>query len=256
MSGYGFRQVARMEWIKLRTVRSTWWLCAVVPLAMVAVGGAVAAGYRSHRPVATAAQLVNNGLAGAVLGQLLIGALGVLVVTGEYSSGLIKSTLAAVPRRGLVLVAKATVFGGAALLVGEAGAFAGYAASQLGLVGSPVPRAGLGDPGVLRTVLLTGLYLALIGLLGVGVGTVVRHPGGAIGALFGVLFVPLFLGAALGEGSAHVLRYVPMFLLVNSIAVLTPVNGMLNAWAGIGVIALYPAAALGLGAWLLRRRDA
>src|SRR5919201_1227069 len=108
---YRLRDAARMEWIKLRSVRSTWWLLAAVPLAMAGVGVAVALGYRAHKPVATAAQLVNNGLAGAVLAQLLLGALGVLVASNEYSSGTIRATLAAVPRRGLVLAAEAAVFG-------------------------------------------------------------------------------------------------------------------------------------------------
>ncbi len=84
---YRFGHAARMEWIKLRSVRSTWWLLTVAVLAMTGIGVAVAVGYRSHKPVATAAQMVNNGLAGSVLAQLLLGALGVLVASNEYSSG-------------------------------------------------------------------------------------------------------------------------------------------------------------------------
>jgi len=253
---YRFGHAARMEWIKLRSVRSTWWLLTVAVLAMTGIGVAVAVGYRSHKPVATAAQMVNNGLAGSVLAQLLLGALGVLVASNEYSSGMIRATLAAIPHRGLVLAAKAVVFGAVAFLVGELASLAGSAASQAALAGSPVPRATLADPAILRPVLLTGAYLGLIGLVGVGLGTAVRHPGGAIGALFGVLFVPLFLAAVLGPFGISVLKFVPLFILVNSIGVVTPVPGTLPAWAGMVVLCGYPATALGLGGWLLLRRDA
>jgi ABC-2 type transport system permease protein len=255
MTGYRFRHVVRMEWIKLGSVRATWWLLGLVPVAMAAVGVAVAVGYRSHRPVATAAQLVNNGLAGSVLAQVLVGALGVLVVSNEYSSGMVRATLAAVPRRGLVLAAKATVFGAVAFTVGELASLAAFAASQAALSGSPVPRAALADPGTLRAVLCTGAYLGLVGLLGVGLGTAVRHTGGAIGALFGVLFVPIFLAAVLGSFAITVLRFIPLFILINSVGVVTPVPGSLSVPTGMAVLCLYPAAALGLGGWLLRRRD-
>jgi ABC-2 type transport system permease protein len=253
---YRFGHAARMEWIKLRSVRSTWWLLTVAVLAMVGVGIAVAVGYRSHKPVATAAQLVNNGLAGSVLAQMLLGALGVLMVSNEYSSGMIRATLAAIPHRGLVLAAKVVVFGLLAFTAGELGSLAAFAASQAALAGSPVPRAALSDPAILRTVLCTGAYLGLIGLLGVGLGTAVRHTGGAIGALFGVMFVPMFLAAVLGPFGITVLKFVPLFILVNSIGVVTPVPGTLSTWAGMAVLCLYPAAALGLAGWLLLRRDA
>src|SRR6266545_3348143 len=157
---YRFRHVARMEWIKLRSVRSTWMLLAFIVLAMVGVGIGVGVGYRSHTPVASAAQIVNNALGGAVLAQLLIGALGVLAVTGEYSSGMVRATFAA----------KVVIFGLVAFAVGELAAFAGLVAGQAAISGSPVPRVPLGDPAVLRPVLFTGAYLGLVGLLGVGLG--------------------------------------------------------------------------------------
>jgi ABC-type transport system involved in multi-copper enzyme maturation permease subunit len=256
MSGYGLRQVGRMEWIKLRSVRSSGWLLAAALLTMVGTGIGVGLGYRSHLPVATGAQIVDNSVAGAVLAQLLIGALGVLVVTGEYSSGLIRATLAAVPRRGLVLAGKGMVFGAVAFLAGELGALVGYAAGQAAISGSPVPGSSLADPAVLRPVLLTGVYLGLVGLLGTGLGVLIRHSGGAIGALFGALFVPMFLAALVGPAGVPVLRFVPLMILANSVAVETPVPGALPAWAGIGVMACYAAATLGLGCWRFLTRDA
>jgi ABC-2 type transport system permease protein len=253
---YGFGQVARMEWIKLRSVRSTWWLQVFIVLGMIGSGIGVGAGYRSHVPVATAAQIVNNALGGAVLAQLLIGALGVLAVTGEYSSGMVRSTFAAIPRRSLVLAAKMTTFGLVAFAVGEVASLAAFVAGQAAISGSPVPRASLADPSVLRPVLLTGAYLAVVGLLGLGLGTVIRHTGGAIGVLFGALFVPMFLAALFGPAGIAVVKFVPLFILINSVAVVTPVPDTLSAWAGMGVLCGYAAVVLAVGRWLLVRRDA
>jgi ABC-2 type transport system permease protein len=253
---YRFGQVARMEWIKLGSVRSTWWLLVCVVLAMIGSGIGVGVGYRSHTPVASAAQIVNNALGGAVLAQLLIGALGVLTVTGEYSSGMVRLTFAAIPHRGVVLAAKVTAFGVVAFAVGEVASVAGFLSGQAAIAGSPVPHASLADPAVLRPVLLTGAYLGLVGLLGLGLGTVIRHTGGAIGALFGALFVPMFLAALFGSAGIAVVKFVPLFILVNSVAVVTPVPGTLSAWAGIGALCGYAWVALVLGWWLLVARDA
>src|SRR5215475_14602808 len=103
---YRFRQVARMEWIKLRTLRSTWWA-----LAITAAGGAVMAVAIGLNTISRSADLTNNVLAGVIPGLLLIGVLGVLVITSEHTSGMIRATLAAAPRRPLLLAAKAAVFG-------------------------------------------------------------------------------------------------------------------------------------------------
>lgn len=112
---YGLASVARMEWVKLRSLRSTWWTLAVTVAGTIAIGTAV-----GHDTMKGASDITNNGLAGVVPGLLLAGALGVLTMTSEYSSGLIRATLAAVPRRPLVLAGKAVVFGSLALLVGDA----------------------------------------------------------------------------------------------------------------------------------------
>lgn len=251
-----FGRAVRMERIKLVSIRSPWWLAGSAVLAMAGTGIGVGLGYRGHTPLATVAQIVDNSLAGAVLAQLLIGALGVLAVTGDYSSGMVRSTFAAVPRRRLVLAAKLAVVAVAAFAVGEVGSVSGFAAGQLAISGSPVPSASLADPAILRPVLFTGAYLGLVGLLGLGLGTVLRHAGAAIGTLFGVVFVPVFLAAPLGSAAIGVAKFVPIIILGNSIVVVTPAPGALSAWAGTGVLCLYAAAALGLGSWLLARRDA
>jgi ABC-2 type transport system permease protein len=253
---YGFGMAARMEWIKVRSTRSSWWLIAASLLAMAAAGAGVGIGYRSHSPLATTAQIVNNSLAGAVLAQLLIGALGVLVVTSEYSTGMIRATFAAIPHRRLVLAAKATVYGAAALAVGLVASIVGFLSGQLAIGGTAIPHASLADPAMLRPVLLTGVYLGVVGLLGVGVGTIIRHTGGAIGTLFAGVFVPMIIAGMFGESGIAVGRFVPMMMLVNSIAVIKPVPGALSGWASDSVMVLYAAVALAIGGTLLARRDA
>jgi ABC-2 type transport system permease protein len=254
--GYGFASVCCMEWIKLRSVRATWWLIAGSLLAMAAAGGGVGFGYRGHTPVATMAQIVNNSLGGAVLAQLLIGSLGILAVAGEHSSGLIRATFAAVPRRTLVLGAKAAVCGALMFVVGLVSSVVGFASGQAAIAGSEISPASLGDPVIIRPVLATGVYLGVVGLLGMGLGTIIRHTGGAVGALFAGLFVSMVAAAMFGPGGITVSRYVPMMMLVNSIAVVTPVPGLLSAWAGIAVMIGYAALAMGVGAVLFARRDA
>ncbi|AEV88879.1 putative ABC transporter transmembrane protein [Actinoplanes sp. SE50] len=252
--GYGPVQAARMEWIKLRTLRSTWWTLAVTIAATVGIGLAV-----GHNTRDGSGDVVNNALAGVVPGLLLTGVLGVLTATGEYSSGTIRATLAAVPRRPLMLAAKAAVFGAVTLLTGEIAAFLAYVAVRATLrAGVPAPT--LGDPGVLRAVVLSGAAFSLIGLLGLGLGAIVRHSPAAIGVLVaGVYVVAQFLGIM-----AHaVAAYMPLLILENSLSTTRPVNcggeacpHFLSAWAGIGMMSLYAAVALTIGGWLLARRDA
>ena len=111
---YGFREAARMEWIKLRSLRSTRWVLAGGMAATVALG--VVAGYNTR---SVTGDPTSNVLAGVLVGQVITGVLGVLAMTSEYSSGLVRVTFAAVPRRGLVLAAKAVVFGAVCLVAGE-----------------------------------------------------------------------------------------------------------------------------------------
>jgi ABC-2 type transport system permease protein len=256
MSGYGLRHVARMERIKLRSVRSTWWLAIAAVVSMAAVGAGVGLGYRSHTPVATAAQILNNSLGGAVLAQMLLGALGVLMVTGEYGSGTIRSTFAAVPRRRTVLAAKVAVCGGVAFTVGLVASFAGYLSGQLAIRGTAIPAASLGEPAILRAVLLTSVYLGATALIGVGIGTIVRHSGAAIGTLFGLMFVPMIVAGLFGESGIAVGRFVPLLMLLNSIAVTSPVPGLFAGWISTLLMCGYAAVATLCGGALLRHRDA
>jgi ABC-2 type transport system permease protein len=237
-----------MEWVKLRTLRSTTWVLVLGLALSVALG--VVAGYNTR---SVTGDPTSNVLAGVILGQVVLGVLGVLMMTSEYSSGMIRPTLAAVPRRPLVLAAKITVFGLAGLVAGEITTFASFFIG-IAAVRAPVPHPSLGDPAVLRAVALTGLYLALIGLTGLGVGTIVRHSPAGVAVLVGGLFVlPLVAGAA----SVSLAKFLPELIAGNSLAAVKPVQGFdWSPWAELGIVAAYPAILLAAGCWLLSRRDA
>jgi hypothetical protein len=249
---YRFAHAARMEWIKLRSLRSTWWTLAVTVAAAAAI--AVAVGVNTEDATA---DLTNNALAGISVGLLLTGILGVLTATGEHSSGTIRSTLAAIPNRPLVLAAKAAVFGAVALVAGEAASFVAFFAGRAAL---PAGVAGpaLGQPGVLRAVALGGAGYCLIGLLGLGLGAVVRHTPVAVGLLVGGVYVVAQLGAALAP---VLMPYLPIAIVANSLTVVQAGMAIgdvrfLSPWAGLGALAAYAALALAAGAWLLAERDA
>ncbi|MFE0136042.1 ABC transporter permease subunit [Streptomyces sp. NPDC059037] len=252
--GYGFRNAARMEWIKLRSLRSTFWALLLVIVSMVAIGVVTMANTKApSADKAATFDPTNNVLAGVAVGQLLIGVLGVLVVTGEYSSGTIRSTLAATPNRRLVLAAKAAVYGGISLAVGEAVTFVTFFAGRAAL-GEGLPEPALSDPGVLRAVLLSGAYLGLIALMGIGIGAITRHTASAIAVLASVTFVlPAIIGGASGTTVA---KFFPTIIAGNSLAVSKPVADVLSPWVGFAVLCLYTLLALGAGLRLLARRDA
>lgn len=253
---YRFRHVAAMEWIKLRTLRSSWWTLAIAVAGAVAIGVAVGRGTKN-----AAGDLTNNALAGLVPGLLLAGVLGVLTMTSEYSSGTIRATLAAVPGRSLVLAAKAAVFGAVTLAAGEAAAFASFFASGA-MLPAGIAAPALGQPGVLRAVLLSGTSFCLIGLLGLGLGAIIRHSPAAIGVLVGGVYVAAQVIGAVAHG---VRAYMPILIVGNSISTTKPVScggppgqcpQPLPPWTGLGVLCLYAALVLVAGGWLLSRRDA
>jgi ABC-2 type transport system permease protein len=250
---YGFRSVAQMEWLKLRSVRSTWWTLLVFAAGMIGLA-IVVMGHQQH--VGPSFDPTNNSFAGLIIGQLAVGVLGVLAITSEFSSGLIRATFAATPRRPLVLAAKAAIVAAVSLAAGEILAFATFAVGEAVLKAAD-PHATLGQPGVLRAVLMAGAYPALIGLIGLGFGALIRHTAGAISAVVGVLFVlPLILvplGTSIQNAAA---QYLPMLIAENSLTAVKPVAHSLSPGLGFALLCLYAAAALAAGTWALARRDA
>ena len=253
-----FAGVLRSEARKLGTVRSAAWaLLAIVAFTVItaALLGALLPGHLSAHQKA-AIDSVRVSLGGLHLSQIAAGLLGVLAVTSEYSSGMIRATLAAVPQRRLLLTAKALVLGVTALTTGIAACLAAYLAFQAFLPAGDALRTTLAGPGVLRAVTGAGLYLTVLALLGFGLGAVLRSSAGAVAVLFGALFVPSLLAALLPSSWQDTIGpYLPMNA-GDSIYTVRPEAHMLGPWAGFGVFCLYAAAALAAGFVLIGRRDA
>jgi ABC-type transport system involved in multi-copper enzyme maturation permease subunit len=244
---YTFRNVARMEWIKLRTLRSVRWTLLFALAGMIGIG--IAAGFNTKNP---RSDVTNNILVGGALGSALFAVLGVLVMTSEYSSGTIRATLAAIPKRPLVLAAKAAVWGLTTLAAGELVTFADFLAGAAFVHGG-VPRPALSQPDVLRAVVLSGAYLCLVGLIGLAVGVIVRHGAAAITAVVGLVFVAPLAGLAATPAG----QYLPELIFANSLGATKPVQGFtVSQWAGLAIIAAYVVVLLSVGGWLLTRRDA
>jgi len=254
--GYSFRSTARMEWLKLRSVRSTSWIVLVFAAGMIGLSVLVL----SHEHWATMAAAdraafdpTNEGFTGLAL---VLGVLGVLAITTEFSSGMIRATFAAVPRRPMVLAAKAAVVAAVTLVAGEVLAFGAFAAGEL-VLRSPAPHATLGQPGVLRAVLMGGAYPCLIALIALGLGAIIRNTAAAISAVVGMLFVVPLILLPLGTSVQHsVGQFLPMLIAENSMTAVKPVAHSLSPGVGLAVLCGYAAIALVAGGWALARRDA
>jgi ABC-2 type transport system permease protein len=257
-------RVVRSEWFKFASLRSSW-ITIAVALAVVIGFGALAAAVASGdvQPArgggpadgALGIDPTSLSLAGVGLAQIILGILGVLAISGEYSSGMIRATLAAVPRRIPVLSAKAIVIGAVSLVVAVPGALAAFFVGQA-IFGADA-NASLSDAGVTQAVLGTGVYLAAIALLGLALGALLRHAAGAIGTLFALLLLaPNLLPLVLPDSWATtIVPYLPS----NAGAAFTsvvPADGLLSAGAGAAVLAGWIVVLLGAAAVLLKRRDA
>jgi ABC-2 type transport system permease protein len=253
-------RVARSEWIKLRSVRSTMWALAATAVAIAGTGLLLTALTRGHLAASgrhqTHIDAVRISLFGMYLAQLTVGLLGVMLATSEYATGMIRVTLSAVPRRLAVLGAKLGVFAVVALVTCEAALFVTFLASQA-VLASPHAGVSLAAPGVLRAVAGTGLYLTLVGLLGVALGFAIRNTAGAAAVLFAaVLVVPEVLGAALpADWAGRILPYLPSNA-GQAIMNVQPAPDTMAPWPGLALFASYTALAVAVAALLLKRRDA
>jgi ABC-2 type transport system permease protein len=252
------------EWTKLRTVASTGWLLAGVIVVTVAFS-ALAAAARSCGPAPGChPDLTRLTLTGVDLGQALVAIMAVLAAGAEYGTGMIRVTLAAMPRRGALLGAKAAVVTGLALAAGTVAAGGSLLAGRLILPGhgfSPAhgyPDLSLGTGTVLRAAAGSVLYLALIALLSLGVAVAVREAAVATGTVLGLLYLVPILGQVVGSPAWH--RHLAQLGPMNAglqIQASTGLRGLpISPWAGLGVLAAWAAAALLAGGLLLRCRDA
>lgn len=252
--GYGLIHVLRSEVTKLTSLRSTWWTLLVTVVGTLGVTVLATTSARHHsRGWYQGFDPTNQSLTGLALATLAIGVLGVLAVTGEYGTGTIRSSLAAVPQRRLLLVGKAVVVGTTVLVVGEILTFACFWVGQAILSAGGAPSASLGNAGVLRAVVLSGAFLSLLGLLGMGLGVIIRNTAGAMAAFVGITFLlPLLIQRLPGSPA----RFAPESILANSVASVLHQPNQLPAPVGFLTMALYSAVILGIGAALFARRDA
>jgi ABC-2 type transport system permease protein len=251
-------RVLASEWIKLRSLRSTMYtlLAAIVMtigLGMLFSGVMANRWSRLDPPELARFDPTGVSLRGVFLAQLAIGVLGVLLITGEYSTGMIRATLAAVPKRLPVLWAKVGLFGVVAAVLMIVSSFVAFLSGQalLGTHGTT-----LGASGVARAVVGAGLYLTVVGLLGVALGFIIRNTAGAIATLFGVLLVLPVLGEVLPSTWAkHITPYLPSNA-GQAVMSVHQAPGDLAPWTGFAVFCGYAVVAIIAAAALLKRRDA
>lgn len=252
-------RILRSEWTKLRSLRSTVWSLFTAAALMVATSLLLCTLKVDDGSSSQASGSIFDGTAlslyGIYFGQVAVGVLGVLLFAGEYSTGQFRSTFAAVPRRLPVLWAKAGAFCLAAFCASAVGAFGAFFAGQAVLASKHLGTT-LGHPGVARAVVGSALYLTVIGLLALGIGTLLRNTAAAISGLLGLLLVVPVIADFLPQPlKSQVGEYLPD---VAGTAIISnvPQSYELAPWTGLGVLCLYAVAAIALAAWRLQRRDA
>lgn len=260
----GFGHLMLAEWTKIRSVRSTVWTLLLFVLITIGFTGLFTwlteSNWTGPHAADRDATIVANPVgfilgAGIGLGQLTICVLGVLVITSEYSTGVIRSSLLAVPRRLPMLAAKAAVF---ALLIAVLAEIVSFACFFLGssILHSKVPVT-ISDQNVLRAVLGAGLYLAVLGLFALAVGLLLRHTAAGITTVIGIVLVlPILSGLLPGSWGAHINAYLPEQAGSLIYSAHQTSDQLLSAWQGFGVFCLWTAVLLAAGAYLLQRRDA
>lgn len=252
-------QVLRSEWTKIRSVSSTVWTLSLAAIVTIALGILISLLSKNEFDnMSTRDQLSFDptfiSFAGMTLGQLAIIVFGVLVVGNEYSTGMIRTSLAAVPQRGTFLFSKVAVATVLALAVGMVTSFVTFFLGQAAL-GSH--KATIGDPGVLRAVLGGGLYFTLIAMFSMGIATMLRSPMLSLGILMPFFFlISNILGAV--SATKKVGQYLPDQAGSRILRVVTPLDDdtPYGPWGGLGIMVLWVAAALIGGYALLKRRDA
>ena len=260
----GMRDALHTEWTKLRTVAGPTWLLAATVVLTVAVSTAATAAVRCPSGVACPVDPAKLSLTGIEPGQAVVAILAVLAISGEYSTGMIRTTLTAMPRRTTVLAAKAAVVTAVVVAAGTIAVLGSLLAGRLILPGqgyTPAhgyPDLSLADPVVLRATAGTALYLALIALLSLGIAAAVRDAATAIGTVLGLLYLFPVLGLAVTSPGWH--RHLQQIAPVTAGLEIQASTGLSNLpispWAGLGVLAAWATAALLAGGLLLRFRDA
>ena len=241
-------------------MRSTWWTLAATFGTMVGFGALFSFAFVSRYDRLDPLERLRidptlHSLRGIYLAQLAIGVLGVLAITNEYATGMIRNTFAAVPQRHAVLLAKGAIFGAMALVVGLVSSFTAFFVGQ-SILSQKHVQAAIGDPGVLRAVVGGGLYLAGIGVLGLGVGALLRRTSGAIASLFAVVLVfPALAEALPSPWNVDVQKILPG-VAGQAILNVHHASSSLSPLTGFALFCGYVVVAFGAALVVLARRDA
>jgi len=253
-----FHRILVSEWIKLWSLRSTYWLVlgTIVAMVMIAVvlGAMSVTGMEGGGPGGRAALEMGYSFA-----QLTVAVLGVLIITGEYTTGTIRPTFAAVPTRLPVLLAKATLVGGMSFVLGILGVGVAYAISSP--LFDQATAADLSDPAVWRIFWGTGLYLAAVAMFGLAIGAVIRNTAGAVTAVLGTPFILSTVWQLLMTDTNWFTTTYPYLPFVAGEQIILPAATademqLLAPWSGFGVFMIYIVVAYLAAAVLLRRKDA
>jgi ABC-type transport system involved in multi-copper enzyme maturation permease subunit len=258
----GFAGAVRSELTKIKSTRSTWWTLLTLVVLTVGLGVAVSFGAAQHASTAGPGfDATQSSLGGLYLSQLVIVVLGALTITSEYSTGMIRTSLTAQPRRGTLYAAKAVVFAAVSLATGLVVSFLSFFIGQAIMSGktsqsgAPI-SVSIGDPNVLRAVIGGGLFLAACGMLAFGLGVLLRHTAGAITASIGLLFVlSVVVNFLPHTWQDHVDKWMPA-IAGAQIWTTKPDPSFLAPWTGFAVLCGYAAVAMIGGLILFLRRDA
>ena len=253
-----FAGALRSEFTKIRSVRSTYWTLLAMFVVVVGFGALVSTG-AAHGPHGPEFDPTRQSLAGLYIGQLIIGVLGVLVISSEYATGMISTTLTTNPHRGVMIAAKGVVFTLVALATSLVTSFAAFFVGQA-VMSSDHISTTIGSPNVLRAVIGGALFLTACGVLAFGLGLLIRHTAGAIGAMTGLLFVMTILVQFLPQSwQNHVDKWVPalaggqLWIARSRPPGNTP---MFGPWTSFAILCGYAAITVTAAVILFRKRDA
>ena len=254
----------RSEFTKVRSVRSTYWTLAVLVLASITWCVAYCLGTVHQWPHMSAQDrsgfdATQDTILGlAILGQFIIAVFGTLIITSEYSTGLIRPSLTVMPRRGTLYAAKAASFAAVSLVVSFATSFGTFFLGRNLLASTHTPMS-LSQPAVLRSLIITALFIEACGLFAFGIGALLRNTAGALTLSFGVLaLVPQLIRALPGFLYNDLIAWVPGGQAIN--AMTATMGGqspqLFSAWVELAIFAGYAAILLAAGAVAFSRRDA
>jgi ABC-type transport system involved in multi-copper enzyme maturation permease subunit len=247
------------EWTKLRSVRSTSWslfAATVLTIGFPILASAVISAHWGHRSPDERAHFnaLDPALVGSQIAQLAIGILGVLVISAEYSTGMIRASFTAVPKRLPVLWAKAIVFATVTFVLMLPAVLIAFFSSQA-ILSKHHANIAFSDPHVARAVIGAALYLTVIALFSLGLGAIIRNTAGGIAAFAAILFViPPLMNVLPASWNDAASRYLPSNA-GRAILAITPDSSSLSPWVGFAVFCGYAAATLAVAAVLLVRRD-